>query len=239
MRGRDRFLSALAGDGLAFAPIVWEELPALVHQERADWWQDPTVGQRLIGDAAALAGADAMFVFVAAETVRNAVAAGARGDAALDSLAAGAQARRGAELVRALRAVAPHAVIAAVPAPAALQRSLSGDAPEAAEDAFTDFVSSAFEAGADAVAVTGDEAVEVNAGMDRAVRLAELFGRRLMAVCGEDGAIKAWDEHGEAFGVISCAGDWPENAAGVVLTPGDVSRRWDAARLRAVGTARP
>ena len=66
---------------------MWERLPALVHQERADWWKDPTVGQRLIGDAAALAGADAMFVFVAAEAVRSAVAEGARGDAALDALA--------------------------------------------------------------------------------------------------------------------------------------------------------
>lgn len=239
MNGRERFLSALAGEGLAFAPIVWEALPALVHQERADWWQDPTVGQRLIGDVAALAGADAMFVFAAAEAVRGAVAAGSRGDEALDGVASREDARRGAELVRALRAVASHAVIAAVPAPAALQRELSGEAPEAAEDAFTDFVSGSLEAGADAVAVTGTEAREVNAGMDRAVRLAELFGRRLVAVCGEDGATKAWDEQGEPLGVISEAGEWPDRASGIVITPGDVSARWDAARLRAVGTARP
>jgi hypothetical protein len=239
LTGRDRFLSALAGDGVAFAPIVWEQLPALVHQERVDWWRDPTVGQRLIGDAAALAGADAMFVFAAAEVVRAAVSGGSQGDAALDEVASGVDARRGAELVRALRAVAPHAVIAAVPAPASLQRELSGEAPEAAEDAFTDFVSGSLEAGADAVAVTGDEAVEVNAGMDRALRLASLFGRPLLAVCGEDGDTKAWDAAGEALGVISCAGEWPDRASGLVITPGDVSSRWDAARLRAVGTARP
>ena len=239
MTGRDRFLSALAGHGLAFAPIVWDRLPALVHQEREDWWQDPTVGQRLIGDAAALAGADAMFVFVAAEAVRAAAAAGSRGDAALDALSRSEGAEPGAELVRALRAVAPHAVIAAVPAPATLQRELSGEAPEAAEDAFTDFVSGSLEAGADAVAVTGDEAVEVNAGMDRALRLVQLFGRPLLAVCGDEGATKGWDEHGDPLGVISPAGDWPDRVAGVVITPGDVSGRWDAARLRAVGTARP
>jgi hypothetical protein len=239
LSGRDRFLSALAGQGLAFAPIVWDGLPSLVHQERADWWQDPTVGQRLIGDAAELAGADAMFVFVAAEAVRGAVAAGSRGDEALDGLAAGEDARRGAELVRALRAVASHAVIVAVPAPATLQRELSGEGIEAAEDAFTDFVSGSLEAGADAVAVTGVEPLEVNAGMDRAVRLAALFGRPLLAVCGEDDATKAWDGQGEPLGVISCAGDWPDRSSGVVITPGDVSGRWDAARLRAVGTARP
>jgi hypothetical protein len=239
LSGRDRFLGALAGDGVAFAPIVWERLPALVHQDRADWWRDPTLGQRLIGDAAALAGADAMFVCVAADAVRIAVASGSRGDAALDALASGEAARRGAELVRALHATAQHAVIAAVPVPGTLQREMAGEEPDAAEDAFTDFVSDSLEAGADAVAVTGAEPTEVNAGMDRALRLAELFGRRLIAVCGEDGATKAWDEHGEALGVISCAGDWPASPAGVVITPGDVSGRWDAARLRAVGMARP
>jgi hypothetical protein len=239
LTGRDRFLAALAGEGLAFAPIVWEQLPALVHQERADWWRDPSVGQRLIGDAAALAGADAMFVLTAAEAVREAVAAGERGDDALDALSSGADAQRGAELVRTLRAVASHGVIAAVPAPAVLQRELKGEAAEAAEDAFTDFVSSYLEAGADAVAVTAPEALEISAGMDRGLRLVELYGRPILAVCGGDGDAKAWDRRGDPLGVISPDGDWPEGASGVVITSGDVSARWDAARLRAVGTARP
>lgn len=239
MSGRDRFLAALAGEGLAFAPIVWEQLPALVHQERAGWWRDPTVGQRLIADAAALAGADAMFVCVASEAVRCAVATGVTGDAALEALASSEDARHGVELVRALRATAKHAVIAAVPAPAVLQRELAGEEPDAAEDAFTDFVSSYLEGGADAVAVVGAEALEVTDGMDRAVRLVELYGRRLLGVCGQDDDSKAWDEQGEPLGVITSEGDWPERESGVVITPGDVSPRWDAARLRAVGNARP
>lgn len=239
MNGRDRFLGALAGEGVAFAPIVWERLPALVHQERADWWRDPTVGQRLIADAAALAGADAMFVFAALEAVRSAAAQRARGDAALDALASSEEARCGTDLVRALRATAQHAVIAAVPAPATLALELGAAEPEAAEDAFNDFVSSHLEAGADAVAVIGAEALECSAGMDRAMRLVELFGRRLLGVCDDDGDTKAWDEQGEPLGVISSEGDWPDDPAGVVITPGDVSARWDAARLRAVGNARP
>lgn len=240
MSGRDRFLAALSGEGVAFAPIVWERLPSLVHQERADWWKDPTVAQRLIADAAALAGADAMFVFAAAEAMRSAVAEGARGDAALDALASVKDARHGSELVQAVRATAQHAVIAAVPSPGTLQRELGSEEPDAAEDAFTDFVTRFLEAGADAVAVTSTESLELNGAMDRAVRLVELFGRRLVAVLlGEDGDTKAWNEHGEPLGVISCDGDWPEPASGVVITPGDVSHRWDAARLRAIGTARP
>jgi hypothetical protein len=239
LSGRDRFLGALAGEGVAFAPIVWERLPALVHQDQAGWWKDPTVAQRLTADAAALAGADAMFVCAAAETVRSAVAEGAHGDAALDALASGEDARCGVELVRALRATAAHAVIAAVPSPAVLQRGLGADEPDAAEDAFTDFISGYLEAGADAVAVIGAEALEVTDGMDRAARLVELFGRRRVGVCGDGADIKAWDEQGEPLGVISPDGEWPDRASGVVITPGDVSARWDAARLRAVGTARP
>lgn len=229
----------MAGDGVAFAPIVWERLPSLVHQEQADWWKDPTVAQRLIADAAALAGADAMFVFAAGEAVRSALAEGARGDAALDALASGEDALCGAELVRALRATAQHAVIAAVPAPAVLHRDVDAGEPEAAEDAFTDFVSGYLEAGADAVAVIGAEALEVTDGMDRAVRLVDLFGRRLLGVCGDGADTKAWDEQGEPLGVITPDGDWPDRASGVVITPGDVSPRWDAARLRSVGNARP
>jgi hypothetical protein len=240
LSGRDRFLRALGGDGVAFAPIVWERLPALVHQERADWWKDPTVGQRLIADAAALAGADAMFVFAAAEVVRSAVADGARGDAALDALACAAEARHGPELIQALRATARHAVIAAVPSPGTLQRELRSEESDCAEDAFTIFVTRFLEAGADAVAVTSTDSLELNGAMDRAVRLAELFGRRLVAVLwGDEGDTKAWDEHGEPLGVISSEGDWPDRASGVVITAGDVSAHWDAARLRAVGNARP
>lgn len=239
MSGRDRFLRSLEGEDLAFAPIAWERLPALVHQEHPDWWQDPAVGQRLLADAAALAGADAMFVCVVDEAVRSAVASGLRGDSALDGLAAGEVAQRGAELVAALRAIAPYGVIAAVPAPASLQRELGGEDLDAAEDVFSDFVSGQLEAGADAVAVTGTEAPDVNAGMDRAVRLAQLYSRRLLAVCTDDHGAKAWDDQGEALGVISAEGEWPNRAAGVVITPGDVSARWDATRLRAVGMGRP
>jgi hypothetical protein len=240
LTGRDRFSAALAGGGLAFAPIVWEGLPALVHQERPGWWQDPTLAQRLIADAAALAAADAMFALVAEEAVRCATAAGGRGDDALDSLASTPAARSGVELVGCLREVAPHAVIAAVPAPATLRRELSGEELEAAEDSFTDLVSGYLEAGADAVAVTGDDAAEVTAGVERAARLGWLFGRPVLGVCARNGdETSAWDERGEPLGVISTAGDWPERTSGLVITPGDVSRRWDAARLRAVGTARP
>jgi hypothetical protein len=239
LSGRTRFLTALEGGDLAFAPIVWERLPELVRQERHGWWQDPTRGQRLISDAAAVAGADAMFVFVAAEAVRCAVVAGTRGDSALDSFAQSAGATRGTELVACVREVAQHAVIAALPTPVSLLRELEGTEIEAAEDAFTDLASGYLHAGADALAVTGADADEVRAGVLRAGDLGRLFGRPALGICVAAGEVSGWDRDGAPIGVISSAGEWPACTFGVVITSGDVSAHWDAARLRAVGSARP
>ena len=214
-------------------------MPSLVHQERADWWQDPTIGQRLIADAAALAVADAMFVFVAAEAVTSAVADGSRGDAALDSLARTPAALRGVELVQCLHDAADHATIAAVPTPGGLLSELDGEEIEAAEDAFSDLASAYLHAGADALAVTGARADEIHAGVTRAVELGKLYGRPVLGVCLAGGDTQGWDQDGAPLGVISNGGQWPAAATGVVITPGDVSDRWDADRLRAVGIARP
>lgn len=238
MSPRDRFLAAVSGHALVFAPILWEQLPALVHQERADWWQDPAVGQRLIADAAALAQADAMFVFVAAEAIDCAVSAGARGNDALDSLAQRPEIANGVELIRCLHDVATHGVIAAVPAPSNLRAAFQGAEIEAAEDAFSDLASAFLGAGADALAVTAQEADDVAAGVRRAAEIGKLFGRPVLGVCTADGVASGWTADGSSLGVVSQDGEWPAMTAGVVITPGDVSGRWDAPSLRDVGGAR-
>lgn len=238
MTDAGRFRAALRGGGLGFAPLLWDQLPALVHQEREGWWQDAATGQRLIADAAALAVADAMFVFVAAEAVRGADLEGARGDEALDALAGMDAAARGFELVQCLHDVAPHATIAAVPAPAQLLADLGGEEIEAAEDAFSDLASAYLRCGADAVAVTGVREEDVRFGVARAVELAKLYDRPVLGVClGEVDAF-GWDQNGTQLGVISNDGDWPVGASGVVITPGDVSGRWGPDRLHAVGSSR-
>ncbi len=238
MSGRERFRRALAGEAVAFAPIVWARLPELVHQQQADWWRNPGVGQRLIADAAALAMADAMFVFVADEAMRCAANAGEIGDDAIDALARGPAAVAGTELVACLREVAEHAVIAALAPPPALSRALAGDEPEPAQDAFTDLASGYLEAGADALAVVGQDAGEVTGGVERAARLGKLFGRPVLGLCEAAGSVTGWTEAGAALGVVTDAAGWAAFDRGVVITDGDVSSRWDAAALRAVGSAR-
>ena len=239
MNPRDRFLAAVSGGALAFAPILWERLPALVHQERADWWQDPAVGQRLIADAAALAHADAMFVFVAAEAIKCAVSAGEVGNDALDSLVQRAEIENGVELIRCLHDVATHGVIAVVPAPSALQVAFDGAEIEAAEDAFSDLASAFLGAGADALAVTARQTDDVAAGVRRAAETGRLFGRPVLGFCEADGVASGWTADGSSLGVVSPEGVWPAVTAGVVITAGDVSGRWDAPFLRDVGGARP
>jgi hypothetical protein len=241
MTPRSRFQAALERNHIAFAPLLWKRLPSLVHQERADWWQDPTTGQRLIADAAALALADAMFVFVAAEAVSSAASQGSSGDAALDSLAETQAAVRGIELVQCLSDVAQHATIAAVPAPAQLLSDLGGEEIESAEDAFSDLASAYLQCGADALAVTGSRSEDVRAGVTRAVALGKLYDRPVLGIWldDDDDAAEGWDQDGVSLGVISSGGEWPVGASGLVITPGDVSGRWGADQLRAVGSSRP
>ena len=239
LSGRDRFRRALTAEAVAFAPIVWARLPELVHQEHVEWWRRPELAQRLIADAAALAAADAMFVFVADEAVRCAVNAGQIGDDAIDALARSPATVSGAELVACLREVAEHAVIAALPPAPALSRALAGDEPEPAQDAFTDLAFSYLEAGADAIAVVGDDAGEVTDALARAAGLGKLFDRPVLAICSPEGsAVTGWTDTGMALGVVTDAAGWPSFDRGVVITDGDVSSRWDAAALREVGIAR-
>ncbi len=239
MSPRDRFLAAVSGDALAFAPIVWEQLPALVHQERADWWQNPATGQRLIADAAALAQADAMFVFIAAEAIVSAVSAGALGNDALDSLVQRPEIEDGVELIRCLHDVATHGVIAALPAPTDLRVAFEDTEIEAAEDAFSDLASAFLGAGADALAVTAQGADDIATGVRRAAQIGKLFGRPVLGVRIADEVASGWTADGSPLGVVSPGGVWPAMTAGVVITPGDVSGRWDAPLLRDVGGARP
>ena len=238
MSGRARLRAALAGEDAAFAPLVWERLPALVHQERPDWWRDPATGQRLIADAAALASADAMFVFAAAEAVACALTAGERGDEALDALIQRPESADGIELVRCLHEVAGHGVIAAIPAPAVLLHRFGAGEIEIAEDSFSDLASAYLRSGADALAVTGSDEGEIHAGISRAADLAALFGRSALGVRVDGARAAAWDRDGRSLPVISESGAWPPDARGVVVTPGDVSARWTATQLRQAGGAR-
>jgi hypothetical protein len=237
LSGAERFAAAIAGEARAFAPILWQRLPELVRQPRADWWRERATGQRLIADAAALAGSDAMFAFTAAEAVSGAVAEGRVGDDVIDELGHSRDAQRGEELVATLREVADHAVIAALPAPRALMRDLGGQELEVSEDAFSDIALGYLKAGAHALAVTGTERAEVSEGVLRAAHVGQLFARPALGLCLAGGDVAGWVHDGLPLGVLSEEGEWPAAGPGIVVTPGDVSGRWSADRLRAAGGA--
>ncbi len=225
MTGRERFAHALAGQGVAWAPLLWDGLPELVRQPAAEWWADPTVAQRLLADAAGIAGADALFVV--AQT-------GGSGLAALESAADSGAVRAACELVARLRQSAPFAVIAAVPDAERLQRDFAVDDPDAADDALTDLARAFLEAGADAVAAIGPDAA---AGARRLASLGTFFGRPVLAIAPDGAAFTAGSDAPVAL--LAADGAWPRLDAGLVVTAQDVSAAWDADRLRAVAEARP
>jgi hypothetical protein len=222
--GRARFEAALAGQAVAWAPLVWERLPELVRQPAAAWWRDPTIAQRLLADAAGIAGADALFVLAAPGERRG-------GDDALDALADGDDARAVRDLVARLRASAPFAVVAALPDTATLLRDFAASDEDVAEDALADLARGLLDAGADALAVVGED---VRESARRVAGIGAFYGRPVLAV--EPG--EAWFASGSEAPValVEGAGGWP--AAGLAITAGDASVRWDADALRAAGEAR-
>jgi hypothetical protein len=236
--GRERFAAALRGDGVAFAPYVWERLAEFVHQPSADWWRDATTARRLLVDAASLAGADAMVVDACGEALR-AVAAGGPGIDVLDGFADTDDARSAFALVEVLVESAPFAVVTRVPDLETLARSLGGGEPgceEVAEDALSDVARGFLEAGADALLVMGSDAATVVAAAARLAGVARYYGRPLLAVvAGSEAWVEGCD--GVEVQVLGDDGAWPPLSAGVVLTE-DVSTGWDAGRLAEVGRAR-
>jgi len=221
--GRARFAAALAGGAVAWAPLVWERLPELALQPAADWWRDATVARRLLLDVAAVADADALFV-VAVPGVRGG------GDEALDALASGSDAGAVCSLLERLAASAPFATIALVPDADVLARDFGAEDVECAEDALADLVRAVLEAGADAVALSGDAAA---ASADRVAGIASYYGRPVLVLdaaprfaAGSDAPVVVVGDDGAAPAGFS---------AGLAVTAGDVSARWDAAALRRAG----
>jgi hypothetical protein len=239
LSGRDRFHAAAAGEGLAFAPLLWDEVAELVHQPAPAWWRDPTAATRILADAAAVAGADALIVRAVEAAAAELAAEGAQGDDALDGLAASDLTRQALELVGRLARSGSLAVVAALPDLGSLQRTLGATDPDVADDAFSDLARASLEAGADALAVTGAGADAVARAGERAGALGAFFGRPVL--CAALGAPEGWIEGrpGVPVGFLAEDGTWPAQQAGIVLTPGDVSGRWDVDALRAIGGARP
>lgn len=240
MTGRERFLDAVAGRSVAFAPLAWERLAELVHQPAEDWWRDPSRGQRLLADLSGLAGADAVVVLAAVDAASAVRAAGARGDEALDRFADTPEAGAGYELVKRLTASESFAAIAGLPTVRWLQSHFEAEEPEAAEDALSDLARGYLDAGADALAVIGAGADEVREAARRAKAAGDFYGRPVLAFASSPHGWTAWLESGGAGSValLSPDGEWPRVASGVVGTPGDVSGTWDPMRLHAIGSAR-
>jgi len=241
MTEAETFKRALAGEDLAFAPIVWEELPTLVHQGGTGWWLEPATAQRLVVDAANVAGADAMFVRYDRRAVSRVAGHGRDGDEALELLTETEDICAGYELCVRLSGSAPFAVIAALPGVALLEAAFGASEREVAEDALVDLARGFLEAGAHALAVVDEDHEDVTNSVRRAASVGDFFGRPALGIslAGDDFA--GWVEGAKSCQVVatSSEGDWPTISRGIVTTRGDISGLWDASRLRAVGSRRP
>ena len=236
--GRERFsAAALGGEGVAFAPYVWEHLAEFVHQPATDWWRDGTTARRLLVDAASLAGADAMVVDACGEALR-AVAAGGPGVDVLDGFV---EHGRGAQRVRAYRGARRVRAVRGGGAPArprdargvARRRRARGrrggrgcaQRPRARVP------------GGRRRRASGHGSRRRNGGRRRceSAGVAKYYGRPLLAVAAGS---EAWVEgrDGVDVRILGDDGAWPTLSAGVVLTE-DLSKTWDAAGWPKSGAA--
>lgn len=232
MTGRDRFAAASRGEGVAFAPFVWERLPHFVHQHADGWWRDGTTVRRFLLDVAGLARADAMVIGGCADALRT-VAAGGTGVNVLDRFAGTDEAHDAFAVVSVLTDSAPFAAVAWLPDLRLLTETLGGggdEAAEVAEDAVCDLARGFLDAGADALLVMSADAEAVRAAAHRVAGVAHYYGRPLLAAAGST----AWVEGRDEVAVHVLGEDAAPPVTGIVLTE-DVSATWDADRLAAVG----
>jgi hypothetical protein len=132
-------------------------------------------------------------------------------------------------------------VLAVLPDIAGLQRRLGAEDADVAEDAFSDLARAGLEAGADGLAVVGSDSAAVEPAGERAGALGAFFGRPVLSAVVSETAAEGWlaGRPDVPVGFLTDDGAWPDQRSGIVLTPGDVSRRWDVDALRAIGGARP
>jgi hypothetical protein len=142
-------------------------------------------------------------------------------------------------------------LIGQLPSLAELGSLLPDAAPEDVEDALTDLVRAAAEAGADAVVIRGADRQDVDRqhvdrqhvdrqdadrqDVDRSVeavaQLADFYGVPVLGVDAEHGWAAG---HCCPVGLLRPDGQWPDLARGVVLTAGDVTEWWTPQQMRSV-----
>ena len=235
LTGRERFAAALGGDGVAFAPYIWERLPEFVHQPAADWWRDANTARRRLLPTPPRSPARTRWSSTRAATPCGRPPPGA---AASTSSTASPRPRRRATRSRSwkcstLRCRSGRWRGCRISTCSSV--SLGGrdpEAGEAAEDALSDLARACLEARADALLVMGSDAEAVRVSAARVAGVAEYYGRPLLVAAGQDAWVEGRD--GAEVCVLGDDGAWPPLQAGVVLTE-DVSGRWDADRLAEVG----
>jgi len=230
LTGRERTRAVLAGGGgMVFAPLAWSGLPAFVHAPvTGEFWLDPGVTQRMLGDAAVVCAADALAVPLLPR-LRSPGAHAAPGHP--DDVAGLPDVLAVTSLVGRLAATGAVGQVGELPTLGQLGRLLPGAAAEDTEDALSDLARAALEAGADAVAVRGEDHEDVRRTVDAIASLAGFYGAPTLGVAGE----RAWAaDDSLPVGVLRPGGSWPGLPRGLILTSGDITGWGSAADVRAL-----
>jgi hypothetical protein len=218
------------GEALAFAPLIWEFLPDFVRaMASTPFWLDTTTALRLLGDGAGVASADAVVVPLAPETV-DGLPRLSRGTAPEDLVHTTNTVSMVAMVAR-LATIGDLGIVAEIPGLDVLGAMFDRASTDELEDATSDLVRAALEAGADSVCVRTAPSGSLDRELDNVTALADFYGVTAMAVNDRSGAA---GNSRCAVGVLGSDGTWPTSDRGIILTGGDVSRWWSPDDLRGV-----
>jgi hypothetical protein len=235
LSGRETTRHALSGgDDIAFAPLAWESLPAFVRATSdSAFWHDLSTSLRLLNDAVGVTSADALVIPLLPQ-VTTVLERGLVG-LSPDDLIGSTDAVSTVAIIERLAAIGAVGVVAEVPSLRRLEELLGRVVIEDLEDAMSDLLRSALEAGADAVCVRTAKGESLERALKGVAPIVEFFGATAIALT-IDGGIS--DSARCGVSLLGPDGTWPVLDRGVVFTSGDVTTWWEPDEMRRVLASR-
>ena len=226
---------ALEGSSRAYTPYAWESLPDLVNLAVDDgWWLDAVTSRRMVLDLLGSTGAQGIAADVVHSRQWSELTKVEDLEDFVEDVIAESTIPEALESFGKFVSTVPAPVLGVLPA----IQSLTDHADEdLLGDALCDLAREAMGTGLAALIVLGERAD--SPVLPRIVRLADNFGCPVISLgpsgaeCTERGDSTGWQaQRVDREGHVGVDG---KSAAGVILTPGDVSAVWSRAEITAFG----
>lgn len=217
--------------GTAFVPVLWDGLPDFLQSAAPPGWRrDADLLQRYLGEAVAVCRASAVAVPLPGPRLWDDPA---NAEVGLDDVLDLPEVATALEVIGRLSAIGRTPAVCAVDAGGALRRRFPEEDPDDRDDVVSDLARGACERGAQAIAVHGPTAEEVDTCLANLRGIGRYYDVPLVGVT----PTTAWVVgSGRTLAVLTPGRPWP---GGVVVTSEDVTTTWSAQEVRDLMKDRP